>query len=65
MRPIWNPILGVLKIESEPTLVTEIENDDNYYIKVDKKLKKEDVIRGVRNLVKPSKKFTSEFVINT
>ena len=66
MRPIWNPILGVLKIESEPTLVTEIENDDNYYyIKVDRRLKKEDVIRGVRNLVKPSKKFTSEFVINT
>ena len=26
-------------------------------------LKKEDVIRGVRNLVKPTKSFTSEFVI--
>ena len=55
-----------LFIESEPTLVNEIEDDDNfYYIKVDKRLKKEDVIRGVRKLIKPSKSFTSEFVIQT
>ena len=53
-----------LFIETEPTLVTDIEDDDNYvYIKVDKRLKKEDVMRGVRKLIKPSKSFTSEFVI--
>ncbi len=55
-----------LFIETEPTLVTDIEDDDNYvYIKVDKRLKKEDVMRGVRKLIKPSKSFTSEFVIQT
>lgn len=53
-----------LFIESEPTLVNEIEDDDNfYYIKVDKRLKKEDVIRGVRGLIKPTRTFTSEYVI--
>ena len=53
-----------LFIETEPMLVNEIDDDDNYfYIKVDKRLKKEDLIRGVRNLVKPTKSFTSEFVI--
>ena len=55
-----------LFIETEPTLVTDIEDDDNYiYIKIDKRLKKEDVMRGVRKLVKPTKSFTSEFVIQT
>lgn len=55
-----------LFIETQPTLVNEIEDDDNYlYIKVDKRLKKEDVMRGVRKLIKPSKSFTSEFVIQT
>ena len=55
-----------LFIETEPTLVNEIEDDDNYYyIKVDKRLKKEDVIRGVRGLIKPTKTFTSEYTINT
>ena len=55
-----------LFIETEPTLVTDIEDDDNYiYIKIDKRLKKEDVMRGVRKLIKPSKSFTSEFVIQT
>jgi len=55
-----------LFIETQPTLVNEIEDDDNfYYIKVDKRLKKEDVIRGVRRLVRPTKSFTSEFVIQT
>ena len=55
-----------LFIESEPTLVNEIEDDDNfYYIKVDKRLKKEDVIRGVRRLIRPTQSFTSEFVIQS
>ena len=55
-----------LFIETEPMIVDEINGDDNhYYIKVDKRLKKEDVMRGVRNLIKPTKSFTSEFVIQT
>ena len=55
-----------LFIENEPTLVTDIDDDENYYyIKVDKRLKKEDVVRGVRELVKPTKTFTSEYPINT
>ena len=55
-----------LFIENEPTLVTEIEDDENsYYIKIDKRLKKEDVLRGVRELIKPTKTFTSEFSIQT
>ena len=54
-----------LFIESTPTIVSEIEDDDNhYYIKIDKRLKKEDVMRGVRDLVKPTKTFTSEFMIH-
>ena len=55
-----------LFVESDPTLVNQIEDDENYvYIKVDKRSKKEDVIRGVRSLINPSKSFTSEFIIQS
>ena len=55
-----------LFVETEPTVVEEIEDDDNYiYIKVDKRQKKEDVIRTIRKKIKPSKAFTSEFPIQT
>ena len=53
-----------LFIETEPSLVNEIEDDDNYYyIKVDKRSKREDVIRTIRGLIKSPKSFTSEFSI--
>jgi hypothetical protein len=55
-----------LFIESEPTIVDEIDGDEDFvYIKVDKRQKLEDVIRGMKKILKPNKSFTSEFGIKT
>lgn len=54
-----------LFIESEPTIVDEIDDEDFVYIKVDKRQKMEDVIRGMKKILKPTKSFTSEFGIKT
>ena len=55
-----------LFIETEPMIVDEINEDENsVYIKVDKRQKVEDVIRGVKKILKPTKSFTSEFGIQT
>jgi len=55
-----------LFIESEPTIVNEVDDDDGFvYIKVDKRQKMEDVIRGMKKILKPTKSSTSEFSIKT
>ena len=55
-----------LFIETEPVIVDEIDDDENsVYIKIDTRQKVEDVIRGVKKIIKPTKSFTSEFGIKT
>jgi len=55
-----------LFIETSPILTNEIDNvDEYYYIKVDKRLRIEDVVREVRQLLKSKKTHpTSKYIIH-
>ena len=51
-------------IESKPTVVDEIVEDENsIYLRIDKRSKIEDVVKELRTIIKPTPSFTSKFGI--
>ena len=59
----WNDKRSMF-IESKPTVVDEIIEDDNsIYLRIDKRSKIEDVVKELRAIIKPTPNFTSKFGI--
>ena len=51
-------------IESKPTVVDEIVEDENsIYLRIDKRSKIEDVVKELRTIIKPTPSFTSKYGI--
>ena len=60
----WWKDKRTLFIESKPTIVNKIVDDENsIYVRIDKRSKIEDVINELRTIVKPTPTFTSKFGI--